>query len=168
MKTFFFIAALASLAAPGCNITEEYAATSSFSIYRLRDTAATASDVWDTALESLVLQDTPFLTSDSLTSYRWQTHEFTATASVDSQLSALGRRAGLSRGIPFVAVAGRDRIYLGAFWYSYSSLIPRVPYIDVFADPHRIRKSPDPSVVSDPRNDRRIRDALLSAGILVE
>ena len=98
-----------------------------FAMYRLKDANLSASQVWDQSLENLVLADNPFIALNDLRSYKWQTHEFSVTATVDSQLALLRRTLGPVGGIPFVVTVGEDRVYLGAFWYPYSSLIAQVP-----------------------------------------
>ena len=35
------------------------------------------------------------------------------------------------RGIPFVLVANKQPVYLGAFWFAYSSIAPLFPFIEV-------------------------------------
>ena len=156
------------LAFLGCDITNEHPSSSPFAIYRLKDSTLTAQQVWNLPLDRLALADAPFLAQDSLKSYHWQTHEFTATASVDTQLVILGRHNGSTEGIPFVVTVGHDRIYLGAFWYLYSSLSPSVPYIDVLLRSHQIQKAWTPIDSVDGRNDTRIYSALKNAGVLVE
>lgn len=74
---------------------------------------------------------------------------------------------GSLSGIPFVVTVGSDRVYLGAFWHAYSSLAPTFPHIDLISNPHQIQRSWEPGSV-DLRNDRRIHDALMLAGVLVE
>jgi hypothetical protein len=151
-----------------CSDLTSPGASRGFAIYTLQDTTLSASMVWDRPLESLVLTPKPFLTEEDITSYTWNTHEFTLTAPVDSQLAALKWAHGHTGGIPFVVVAGGERVYLGAFWYAYSSLIPQVPYIDVLLYPHRIWNTPNPAVSDDKRNDGRIYRVLKTAGVLIE
>jgi hypothetical protein len=88
------------------------------------------------------------------------------TAAVDSQLTAMQSVRGHTGGIPFVVVAGDERVYLGAFWYAYSSLMPQVPYIDVLLEPHRIWQTTSPLVTEDKRTDPRIYVVLKASGIV--
>lgn len=168
MKIHCFLLSISFLAFLGCDVTNEHSPTSAFAIYRLKDSTLTASRVWNLPIDSLVLADAPFLTQDSLKSYHWQTHVFVATASIDTELAVLARRIGSTGGIPFVVMVGRDRIYLGAFWYPYSSLSPSVPYIDLWTHSHQIQKPWYPADSVDKRNDHRIYSALKDAGVLVE
>ncbi|CAG0956605.1 hypothetical protein ARNL5_00563 [Anaerolineae bacterium] len=137
-------------------------------IHTLQDTTLSAFAVWGMPLDSLKLSSKPFFTIDDVTSYRWSTHEFTVSAAVDSQLAALKWVHGHTGGVPFVVVVDGEKIYLGAFWYAYSSLMPQVPYIDVILEPHKIRYSASSQWVDDKRSDPRIYQVLKSAGILIE
>jgi hypothetical protein len=141
---------------------------SDFAIYRLKDATLTASQVWDQPIQNLVLADSPFLTLNDLRSYNWQTHTFSVTASVDTELVKLRRTHGSVGGIPFVVTVANERVYLGTFWYAYSSMIAQVPYIDLILDPHRICKSQSVLVQEDKRTDARIYHALKNAGVLIE
>jgi hypothetical protein len=150
----------------GCDFGTDIGQHAEFAIYRLSDPSLAASQVWNEMLDSLVLAESPFLSTKDLISYKWQTHEYAVTSSVDSQLALLGRTLGPTGGIPFVVVVGNDRIYLGAFWYPHSSLMPQVPFIDVVLEPHRINKSV--LVPEDKRTDIRIYHSLKAAGVLIE
>ena len=162
---YFICACLMSQLA--CDSGIDSAKGQEFAIFRLKDTNLTASQVWDQPLESLGLADNPFLSVKDLRFYKWQTHEFSVTAAVDSQLVQL-KHAGSVRGIPFVVTVGNERVYLGAFWYAYSSIMPQVPYIDVIVDPHQICRCPSVLVQEDKRTDNRVYRALKQAGILIE
>ncbi|MBK7259511.1 MAG: hypothetical protein IPI01_17245 [Ignavibacteriae bacterium] len=163
------ILSLASIALlSACTDSTSPGLSQDLAIYTLPDTSISAAMVWDKPLDSLVLSSRPFLTGGDITSYRWSTHEYTVTATVDSQLAALKWVHGHTGGIPFVVVVDGERIYLGAFWYAYSSLMPQVPYIDVLLFPHRIRSAPVGSASEDKRSDPRIYQVLKSAGILIE
>ena len=168
MKTIHVLVFLCLVAQIGCHSATDSGLRAEFAIYRLKDANLTAYQVWSQPLENLVLADTAFIGTKDLRSYRWQTHEFTVTATVDSQLAVLKRSLGPTGGIPFVVVAGTDRIYLGVFWYGYSSLKPQVPFIDAIGNPHRICKCESVLVLEDKRNDARICRALKEAGILIE
>lgn len=139
-----------------------------FAIYRLKDARLVASQLWNEPLENLVLADTPLVALRDLKSYRWQTHEFTVTAEVDSQLAVLSKTLGPIGGIPFVVTVGDEKIYLGAFWYPHSSLAPQVPYIDVMLNSHQIRQRWIGQGEADMRTDPRISRALKLAGVLIE
>ena len=168
MRLTHLVILLWLMALIGCDsgtATEERA---DFAIYLLKDSKLTAAQVWSEPLESLVLSDSPFLATGDLTSYNWQTHEFSVSAQADSQLATFRRTLGPTVGIPFIVVVRTERIYLGAFWYAYSSQIPQVPYIDVILNSHRIKKCESVLVLEDKRIDPRIYQALKAARVLIE
>jgi hypothetical protein len=168
MRLTHLVILLWLIALVGCDSgtgTEERA---DFAIYLLKDSKFTAAQTWTQSLESLALADSPFLATGDLTSYNWQTHEFSVSARVDSQLATFRRTLGPTGGIPFVVVVGTERIYLGAFWYAYSSQIPQVPFIDAIGNAHRINKCESLLVSEDKRIDPRIYHALKAAGVLIE
>jgi hypothetical protein len=168
MKTSRLIVLMLMMCGTACDSGLDSSHDSSFAIYLLKDPNVTASQVWNSPLADLVLAETPLLTHKEITIYRWQTHEFAVTKSVEDQLASLRSKLGPVGGIPFVVMTGSDRIYLGAFWYSYSSLAPQVPYIDVMMDPHKICASWVGPGHLDMRSDGRIRSALRAAGVLID
>jgi hypothetical protein len=138
-----------------------------FGIYLL-DTAISARTAWSLPLESLPLVPEAFIRARDLSEYQWSTHAFTPSPALDSVLKQMEGLRGQSWGVPFVVMVGKQRIYLGAFWWSYSSLAPQVPYIDLITpQPHRIKPAWLP-LQPDPRGDPRIRESLQAAGILKE
>jgi hypothetical protein len=168
LRLTHFVISLWLIALMGCDSGTDSREQADFAIYLLKDSKLTAAQVWSQPLESLVLADSPFLATGDLKSYNWQTHEFSVSAPVDFQLAALRRTLGPTGGIPFVVVVGTERIYLGAFWYAYSSMISQVPFIDAIGNPHRINKCESVLVSEDKRIDPRIYHALKAAGILIE
>jgi hypothetical protein len=153
---------------PACDSGIDPSEVPEFAIYRLKDANLIASQLWNQPLENLVLADAPLVALKDVKSYRWQTHEFTVTAAVDSQLAAISKTLGPIGGIPFVVTVGNEKVYLGAFWYPHSSLAPQVPYIDVMLNPHRICPRWSGQGDDDKRNDPRISRALKMAGVLIE
>ena len=141
--------------------------TESWAIYRLRDDSITAYDASRQPLGTLVLADEPFMTVADISAYHWSSHTFVPSPRIENQLTTLRDSHGSLSGIPFVVKVGDDRIYLGAFWYAYSSLAPTFPHIDLISNPHQIQRSWQP-VGIDLRNDMRIHDALNRAGVLIE
>lgn len=162
------VAILSLVAAVGCDLGSGTDGRAEFAIYLLKGPGYTAAQAWNQPLESLVLADGPFLATGDLKFYNWQTHEFAVSASVDTQLAAFRRTPGPTGGIPFVVVVGTERIYLGAFWYGYSSMISQVPFIDALGNPHRINKCESVLVTEDKRADPRVYRALRAVGVLVE
>ena len=138
----------------------------SFAIYRLADPSIGTSTAWTIPLGDLVLESTPFIRGADLKAYYWSTHAFVPAPALDTVLKQMARQTGRTQGVPFVVVVGRERIYLGSFWWAYSSLMPQVPYIDMLGPgPYTIQAAPLTSG-NDPRQDYRIRESLLAAGIL--
>jgi hypothetical protein len=124
-------------------------------------------------LHTLTLLQSPIISIDDIAYYKWSDHVFSLKSG--HELKSLDKRRLGVHGIPFVVVANNERIYLGAFWTSFSSYAPDFPYINlgfaVFFAPisgeFRIEKrwiDGEPDLRSDPR----IYKALQSAGILIE
>jgi len=142
--------------------------TNGFAIYKLADTTIQASSVWGASLDSLELNSKPFLTQTDLEAYFWSTHMFVANARVDSEFSHMKYLPGKSAGVPFVVVVDQSRIYLGAFWWNYSSSMPQGSFIVVGAPSPYVIMHRYGAPVPDKRNDPRIYDALRVGGILHE
>ncbi len=162
VTSLFFVGAFA------CDTGTSPFEASFLAFYRLEDPNIAASQIWDKPLADLSLAHEPFLTQREIRSYRWQTHEFEVAPVAESLLVSFKKRPGPVGGIPFAVTVGNDRIYLGAFWYPYSSLAPHVPFIDAHLDSHRICPSWDVQNGNDPRGDHRIYAALKAAGVLIE
>jgi hypothetical protein len=142
--------------------------TKGFAIYKLADSTIKASSVWGASLDTLELSQTPFLTQADLQSYSWSTHSFVANARVDSDFSHMRYQPGKSAGVPFVVVVDQSRIYVGGFWWNYSSAVPQGPFVVTYRpSPYQIdyhSGAPNP----DRRSDPRIYDALRAGGVLRE
>ncbi|MGA2622650.1 MAG: hypothetical protein ABSF91_02250 [Bacteroidota bacterium] len=170
MKAMLSYLILSSLLLFGCKekTTQSTPSTPQFAIYLLSDTTITGYAAWNMSQDSLVLASEPLVRQDDIKSYWWSTHSFTLQPTLDSVFKRMSTLRGKSFGVPFVVTVDNERIYLGAFWWAYSSSIPQVAYIDVILpSPYQIQREstcPQP----DFRNDRRIHDALKAAGILVE
>lgn len=148
--------------------TEPSTTSPKFAFYWLADSTITATKAWTFSIDSVNVSPTPFLTEKDLTAYYWSTHSFTARPNIDTLFSQLRWLGGKSSGVPFVVVASGSRIYIGAFWWSYSSSMPMGAYIDTYlASPYIINRWESASL-PDLRGDERIHSALKSAGILIE
>jgi len=139
-----------------------------FAIYRLSDTTMLTSTARTIPLDSLTLASSPFITSSALTAYYWTTHSFVPVPALDTALKRMSTSGGSVYGSPFVVTVGDERIYLGSFWWAYSSLMPSVPYIELITPGPYAINAPPLSSGSDPREDPRIRASLRAAGILIE
>jgi hypothetical protein len=142
--------------------------TRGFAIYKLADTTIQASSVWGASLDSLELNSMPFLTQTELQAYYWSTHMFVANASIDSEFSHMKYLLGKSGGLPFVVVVDQSRIYIGAFWWNYSSSVPQGSFIVVGAPSPYLIHHRNGVPIPDRRSDPRIYEALSAAGILQE
>jgi hypothetical protein len=137
----------------------------SFAIYLVKglDTAAARA----MALDELPLEAEPVLTDQDLTAYHWPSHTL-ALADEEAVLARLPQTP--VHGLPFVVMANGERIYLGAFWTSFSSQSVDLPVIDTLLRDWTIRPGYpwvhqlDP----DPRGDARIRKALRNLGKLID
>ena len=137
--------------------------------YLLKDPSLTAHQVDSTSIKNLILADKPFLTDQDISYYIWSEH----TLSIDSEKAGIiqnlcknNSRYSGSGGIPFVVTVDNERINLGAFWYSFSSLGPVFPHIDALFMNGRptILKIRKAWIVKKPdvRNDPRIYRTLTS------
>jgi hypothetical protein len=148
--------------------TEPSTASPKFAFYKLVDSTITASKAWTLSIDSVKLATSPFLTENDLIAYYWSTHSFTARPNIDTMFSQLRWHGGNTSGVPFVVVANGSRIYIGAFWWPYSSSIPMGAYIDTYLSSPYIIKRWSSAPLPDLRGDERIHSALKSAGILLE
>lgn len=76
-------------------------------------------------LQNIPLQEKPLLNVKDFISYRCSDHSF--------ELTGEGKRKipdGQLKGLPFAFVAHNSKIYLGAFWSSFSSFSFGYPVID--------------------------------------
>ena len=138
-----------------------------FAIYLVAE-AISAQEMLQADLRELGLEETPIVSLDDVVAYDAATHEIQLA---DSAYERLGALEVPVQGLPFVACAGSERIYGGAFWVSYSSLSYEGVVIDIFPamadDPDRTLRiqlgypqSPELSVGEDPRSHPRIIESL--------
>ncbi len=143
------------------------AAVGEFAIYTLQDPKIDARAALSYPIGSLPLNSTPFLTAGDLKSYTWATHSLDLKPEFRAKWEDFQRNGGSVFGVPFVVTVGTQRIYVGTFWWAYSSLMPPAcAVVEVLGPgPYRIRM--DRAEV-DNRSDGRIHSALQAAGVLVE
>ncbi len=146
----------------------EFSPADSFAIYRLLDTTVTASSASTLPLDGLVLSPAPFITARDLSAYYWASHTFVPVPALDTVLKAMAREGGRSGGVPFVVTVGGQRVYLGTFWWAYSSSIPTVPFVELFNSQSYVIAVSPLLLGPDRRGDPRIRESLQQAGILIE
>lgn len=154
-----------------------------FAIYFVKDLSL--SDSIKTDLDKLPLESEPIITEKDIKVYYWRSVTFKADESLYYDKL---RKITKEGGTPFVLTANGERIYLGTFWLSFSSTIPRkeVPLLNPISNKEMdnelnkdgynvIAKSNEiylrvsaPSSGKDIRSDRRVYKALNDAGILKE
>jgi len=142
----------------GKNIESENngGADNRFGIYLVKD-LKTRSAI-EKNLDELVLESDPIITEKDMEQYNWSYHSFKLGKEVFDRIPNVP-----TDGLPFVVVADGERIYLGAFWTSLSSVSTTLPVIDVLLkDSVAINWGYPftPEGVSDPRNDKRIYKVL--------
>lgn len=149
-------------------------AESMFSVYLLNDSKLTAVDAVKKKLSDLQLATEPLFTIENLKYYRWSNHSFMIDSTAAKKIGALAKERPTVFGIPFVITVDKEKIYLGTFWFLYSSLMPPCPATDITFTPSKVqqeftigREYPMPNG-NDKRNDERIYNALKSAGVLVD
>ena len=141
---------------------------STFAFYLLRDSTIASHQILKVFIDSLALASMPLFTAHDIKTYSWSTHTFVLKPKIDSifkRLCTIGRK---SHDIPFVVKVGSERIYLGEFLSPYSSLSPQCTYISIgSSSPYKLNCSKFASQ-PDKRSDKRIYDALQTAGVLIE
>lgn len=146
-----------------------------FSIYLLTDLSIKAGEISEKPLNELVLKDEAIITSEDLNFYKWKDHSFSLQSQTEGELKSIIQMYQSTSGIPFIVAVGDQRIYLGSFWFAYSSSIPVFPHIESI----ELLTSNKPGIVlkiekswlesgDDKRNDLRIYTALKAASILQE
>jgi hypothetical protein len=116
---------------------------SGWGIFRLADSSLTVYELRSIPLEKIALQKRPLITAADLTAYSWSMHSFSGRGRLDSIIAALLLLPGHSRGLPFMVAVDGLPVYLGSFWFPYSSIAdPECPYIMLTpVPPYRIRAS---------------------------
>ena len=135
----------------------------SFGLYLVRN--MTGPQAAEIPLERLVLDSTPILSDEDIRLYQWSGH----VLNLHDEQAFLERLPNVpTHGLPFVVMVNGERIYLGAFWTSFSSLSTELPVIDVFLPPLAIKPGYPWDQVQDPdpRNDPRIRSVFKVLGKL--
>ncbi len=147
--------------------TSNEAFDGSFAIYLLQDSTITAMNAFSQPLENLTLATSAFLTVNGLKSYIWASHSFELTDQMRTIYEQYLLSHGNTSGVPFVVTIGSDRIYLGTFWWSYSSSMPPAcAVIEAIAPlPYKIQLA---NGAIDKRSDSRIYYSLKISGVLVE
>lgn len=132
-----------------------------FEIYLVKNPVTQAAV--EIGMKNVELQDTPIITDKDIKLYNWFNHSLEINEEVYDRIPQVH-----TSGVPFVVVADGERIYLGAFWSSFSSLSTRLPVIDTVQKPFSISLGypQDNKEGCDPRSDKRIYKALNEIGKL--
>jgi len=124
-------------------------------------------------LGAFVLADEPLIDEDDIVEYDWETH----TIHLVNQAVAdrILKRRGVGDEDTFMVVANGQRLYAGVMTSILASLVPDTPVIHVGATPDPNQYQPAASIrihppvglgKPDPRNDKRLWDALNTLGLL--
>ena len=144
-----------------------------FAIFLLADDEITALDASNVSLDSLILERDPLFVTDDIIQYNWSEHSLVIKTDAVHRVQCIADSHGTVFGFPFVVVVEPERIYLGAFWWAYSSVAPFFPHIELLfslgIDESPLTLKINPSWAEsnvDPRGDMRIYLALKKAGVL--
>ncbi len=141
--------------------------------YLLKDSQITASQAFNSNIYDLKLAERPFLSYKNLIYYKWSEHSFKIDSNKYIIIKNICENNTSVFGIPFVVTVEQERIYLGAFWFLFSSIATTFPYINEPIDNREnpyifvINKSWD-STKKDLRNDPRIYNTLKKYGLLLD
>ena len=138
-----------------------------FAIYLLQDSTITAENAFSQPIDSLPLATTAFLTVNGLESYIWDSHSFELTNQMRTIYENFIILHGTTSGCPFVVTVGNERIYLGTFWWAYSSSMPPACAVIYTSGPlpYNIKLA---SGAVDKRSDPRIYYSLKKSSVLIE
>lgn len=142
-----------------------------WAIYRLADPSVTSDQIRNEPLSNLILASAPVISVRDVRLYHWKIHSFECTAGADSLIDSLARHGGSTRGVPFVVTVDKEPIYVGSFWWGYSSMMPWCPYMEITFPMGSVSRGiqlPPLYQGDDPRSDRRVYWALKNAGVLTE
>jgi hypothetical protein len=171
-RVLFVCLCMLGLFAPSCRDLEEGVEQSrDWAIYRLADPTVTSDKIQNEPLTRLTLAAVPFISEGDIRVYHWKTHTVECTESTVSLLDSFALHGGSTRGVPFMVTVDKERIYVGTFWWGYSSSMPWCPYMELTYPKGVISRSiqlPNLYEGGDPRSDMRIYWALKNAGVLTE
>lgn len=141
--------------------------------YLLSDSKLYATDAAKKDLSLLQLASEPLFTSKEMSYYKWNLHEFYLDSLSAKRIREYAKANQSVFGIPIVVTVNKERIYLGAFWFLYSSIAPSFPNIDVtfLSSPLQQKFIISPAWTDgtpERRNDARIYQTLKTEGILIE
>ena len=140
-----------------------------FAIYLLKEASLTTKDVQERELSRLILREKPVISYNDIIGYQIEDHKVYLNEKLSYYLDKDSLKVfSQIFGTPFVLIAKNERIYLGSFYTSISSWLPKTPIIEninifnmneklfiISSAPHY-----DEEIFIDVRNDERIIQAL--------
>jgi len=173
-KTIFFSILLISLFSFSCSedIVNNKLVGEGLNFFLLKDSTLTTNEIMSVNINDLILAEYPILSYKDLRYYYWSDHSFVIDLPKANEIKNYCKNNISVRGIPFVVIVDKERIYVGSFWASYSSLAPVFPHLEATYLPDQtpttlsIKKSWNDSD-PDLRNDQRIYNSLNKYGLLV-
>ncbi|MEA3326925.1 MAG: hypothetical protein U9R53_06395, partial [Chloroflexota bacterium] len=124
-KKFYVLLVFLALAMNACGqaVAEEPVVMDgeAFELYFIADPELSGSDLKNYDLEDLPLTEEPFLSTDDIVSYMWETHAINLTEEAYLKVVVVFSQGIPISGAPFVVVSNGERIYAGAFWSLASS-----------------------------------------------
>lgn len=162
MKTGFLLVLLIILFCFSCgDEISQSGNNASYGLYLLKDTLLITSEAKKIALANLELQDAPIIKLDDVIEYKWDEQLISITNDASARFKGVEKKIKSIYGLPFVVVAGQQKIYLGNIYPMYSSYMHEdLPSINVapFLE-MRILRAPMQSI-QDKRMDERIYNVL--------
>jgi hypothetical protein len=167
MKNLFFVSISLFLFSCDQSTSDDKSTTGMFALYLLQDSTITAQSAFSQPIDSLALAGSTFISVNELKSYIWASHSFELKDQERTEYENFRLSHGKTSGVPFVVTVGNDRIYLGTFWWAYSSSMPPACAVIAVNDPlpYRIQLA---NGAIDKRSDSRIYYSLKHSGVLVE
>ncbi len=167
MKNLLFVSISLFLFSCDHSTSDDKSMTGMFALYLLQDSTITAQSAFSQSIDSLALADSTFISANELKSYIWESHSFELKDQRRTEYEQFFLSHGKTSGVPFVVTVGNDRIYLGTFWWAYSSSMPPACAVIAVNDlfPYRIQLA---NGAIDKRSDARIFNSLKKSGVLVE
>jgi len=162
MKKIFIIPLLSFLLVC-CYIVEPETPAGTFEIYLLADASITIRELPDMALDEFVLAAYPLISMNDIIKYEWATHIVHLKKPAENKLTDLSKPGNLIDR-PFIVLVNGERVYMGAIWPGYYSMMCMYPHIMLPSrNPYLIMSGIDRE---DKRNDIRIYTVLKNAGKL--
>jgi hypothetical protein len=140
-----------------------------FGIFLLSDDTLNTNDVKHISLDELVLKENPLIDIDDVVLYHWSDHTIDLTDEGFAKFKSVEGMVRSTYGLPFVVVAGGERVYMGTIYPYYSSYIhPDLPSIGVSPFISLTIERAVDDRIADVRSDERVYNALQRRGKLLD